>query len=59
MHAGFFYLGQTVGPLLWTLAISGLGPRGAIILMAALLAATGLGASAAFRRLPKVVSGAL
>ncbi len=59
MHAGFFYMGQTVGPLLWTLAIGALGPRGAIMLMGGALALTGLGASAAFRRLPKVASGAL
>lgn len=59
MHAGFFYLGQTVGPVLWTLALGALGPRGAIMLMGVGLAATGLGASAAFRRLPKVLSGAL
>lgn len=59
MHAGFFYLGQTAGPLLWTLAIANLGAQGAIVLMAFGVAATGLIASAAFRRLPKVVSGAL
>lgn len=59
MHAGFFYLGQTAGPLLWSLAIAMMGPPGAITLMAFAVAATGLAASAAFRRLPKIVSGAL
>ncbi len=59
MHAGFFYLGQTAGPIMWTVAIGALGPRGAIILMGFAVAATGLAASAAFRRLPKVASGSL
>jgi predicted MFS family arabinose efflux permease len=59
MHAGFFYLGQTAGPLAWTLAIALLGPQGAITLMAFAVAATGLIASAAFRRLPKIASGPL
>lgn len=59
MHAGFFYLGQTAGPVLWTLAIGALGARGAMTVMALAVAVTGLAASAAFRRLPKVVSGAL
>ncbi|MBX9760439.1 MAG: MFS transporter [Beijerinckiaceae bacterium] len=59
MHACFFYLGQTAGPLLWSLAIAMMGAQGAITLMAFAVAATGLAASAAFRRLPKIVSGAL
>jgi predicted MFS family arabinose efflux permease len=59
MHAAFFYLGQSAGPILWSVAIGSLGPRGAIILMGLALAGAGLGASAAFRRLPTVASGAL
>ncbi|MFN3892823.1 MAG: MFS transporter [Beijerinckiaceae bacterium] len=59
MHSAFFYLGQTAGPILWSLAIGGLGPRGGVILMGVLMAGAGLGASAAFRRLPKIASGAL
>ena len=59
MHAGFFYLGQTAGPLMWTAAIALLGARGAVSLVGLAMAATGVAASIAFRRLPKPVSGAL
>lgn len=59
MHSAFFYLGQSAGPLVWTLAIGALGPRGGLMAMGVAMAATGLAASAAFRRLPKIVSGAL
>ena len=59
MHSAFFYLGQFAGPIIWTLAIAALGARGALMAMGVAMAAAGLAASAAFRRLPKVVSGPL
>lgn len=59
MHSAFFYLGQSAGPIAWSVAIDALGAQGAMVLMGAALAFAGLAASAAFRRLPRIVSGAL
>ncbi len=50
MHSAFFYLGQFAGPIVWTLAIGALGPRGALMLMGVAMALAGLAASVAFRR---------
>lgn len=59
MHAAFFYLGQTAGPVVWALAMAALGAGATVSLAALALTTTGVAASLAFRRLPKLASGAL
>lgn len=59
MHAFSFFMGQSAGPLIWSGAIATLGATAALVTIGAVLAAMGVIAGMIFRRLPRIVSGAL
>ncbi len=59
MHAFSFFLGQSAGPAIWSLAIAGLGAQVAICAIGLVIAASGLVAGRVFAGLPRIVSGRL
>lgn len=59
MHAFSFFLGQSAGPVIWSLVIGLAGAPAALIVIGCVIATAGVVAGVIFRRLPRIMSGPL